>query len=347
MPPDTATANATQDIAARVEANLFDSEAEPLETEDNEVDEDAIELPESDDSDSEDDGSDDLSEMTDEELSLAAYLGLDDDRIIVGEDGSYLFNAIIDGETKQVPLKELAASYQLQGHVNNKSMALETERKQFEEVKGQVAMELQTRIQGVTKLGELAEAELVKEYQSIDWNRLRQEDPANWTALRQEYAERAQKVQQVKQLAIEEAERLQQESAQKFQQQAQEYFQSELKAMIVDNPDWANETVRKEKVGELRGFLTNYGFTDEDALGVNDHRLIRLIKDAHAYRSGLKAAEGKKVVGKTLPKFQKPGSSKVATANLAKARAAKAQKARIKSGGGNLNDVAAALVDRM
>ena len=225
-------------------------------------------------------------------------------------------------------------------------MAIEADRRQFEEVKSKVAMELHQRIQGVTKLGELAEQELVSEYQSIDWDRLRIDDPANWTALRQEYAERAQKIKQVQELSKQEAERLQQEAAEQYQAKAQEYFQGELAAMIKDNPEWADESVRQAKVGELRSFLTRYGFTEKDALGVNDHRLIRLIKDAKAYHSGLKAAETKKV-DKKLPKFQKPGSSKVVSANLAKARQAKAIKAKIKKSNGNVRDVAAAIVDRM
>jgi hypothetical protein len=345
---EPATEKSMQDNASDLEALLYPEaqEDEPIVTDDDEALDDGEDLPEDGDSDSEDDeGSDEEGlEQIAEDLSLAGYLGVDDERIVETEDG-YVLNAIIDGETKQVPLSELASSYQLQGHVNNKSMALETERKEFDEVKNQVAAELQQRLQGVSKLGELAEQELVGEYNSINWDTLRTEDPANWTALRQEYAERAQKIQQVQSLAKEEGERLQAEGQQKFRQEAGEYHARELKALIADNPTWADDTVRATKVGEIRSFLSNYGFTEEDAEGVNDHRLIRLIKDAQAYKSGKKAAETKRV-GKKLPKFQKPGGSRDTSANMANARKAKALKAKRKTSG-KVQDVAASILDRM
>ena len=70
----------------------------------------------------------------------------------------------------------------------------------------------------------------------------------------------------------------------------------------------------------------SYGFNEKDAQGINDHRLIRLIKDAQAYRNGKKVAESKRK-GKKLPKFQKPGGDRGNAADLASARKAKALKA--------------------
>ena len=347
MGSETATAPAAQDITSRIEQALYPQE--PAAIDETKVSKGGEDLPEDNDLESEEDegSTDELETIADdEELSLAAYLGVDDDRITISEDGQYLFNAIIDGETKQVPLKELTASFQLMGHVNNKSMALENERKEFAQVQAQVAAELTKRVEGATQLAMLAEKELVNEYESIDWQALRHQDPANWTALRQEYAERAQKIQQVKELVGQESQRLQQETAERFRMDAEKYFATQMKAMIEDNPTWADEKVRQEKVGEMKTFLKNYGFTDEDAMGINDHRLVRLIKDAQAFKAGLKAAEEKRVDGKKLPKFQKPGSSKLQSASLAKARQVKAQKGQLKKTG-NVNDLAAALVDRM
>jgi len=348
---NTATDESMQGVTDKLESILFErpNEEEPKQAEEDEGSEDAIvdELPEDADSDSEEDEGSDEEGLEDiaEDLTLAGYLGIDDERIVEGEGGQYMFNAIIDGETKPVPLSDLAASYQLQGHVNNKSMALETERKEFDEGKNQAIQELQQRVQGVSKLSELAEQELVGEYNSIDWDRLRTEDPANWTALRQEYAERAQKIQQVQKLSAEESQRIQAEQAEKFKVEADKYFAEQQRAMIADNPEWADNSVRTEKLSEIKHFLSNYGFTEQDAQGVNDHRLIRLIKDAQAYRSG-KAAVSKKRVKKDLPKFQKPGSNRGNAESLAKAREVKARKAKAKKTG-RVQDVAASILDRM
>lgn len=352
MDNDSATAQPAQDVTTRIEAALYPEEAtitdEPVVTEDEEVLEDAPleeELPEDDDSDSdEDEGSDE--DVSDEDATLAAYLGIDEDRLIVGDDGTVSFNAIIDGETKAVPLKDLAASYQLQGHVNNKSMALETERKDFEGVKTKVFDELKQRVEGVASLASLLEQELIGDYQKVDWEALRHSDPTEWVALRQEFADKASKIQKSKDLAGEEAARLAEQQKEEFNKNTSEMISYERSKMLEKNPEWADADKRKEALGNFKSFLTStYGYTPEDAERISDHRLIEVVKDAMAYRKGKKTAETKKV--KTLPKFQKPGAARTNSASLAKARAVKAKKAAVKKSGGSVQSVANALLDRM
>jgi hypothetical protein len=342
-----ATSNSEmQGVVDSIEEKLFPKSQESEQEEGEEVLEDDENLPEGDDADPDEGEDSDLEKIADgEDLSLADYLGIEEDRITQAEDGSYVFNAIIDGETKQVPLKELVANFQLQGHVNNKSIALENERKELQEVKNRVAQELTQRIDGAAKLSELAEQELIAEYKSIDWNTLRYQDPANWTALRQEYAERAQKIQQVQNLVGEERNRIVQEQQQQFAEQAQKHLQEQHALLIKDNPTWADPAVKAKEAGEIRSFLTQYGFTEQDAQGISDHRLIRLIKDAQAFKKGTKAAVEKRV-DKKLPKFIKPGSGRENSQSLVKARAAKALKVKVKETG-HIDDVAKLIENRM
>lgn len=347
MPPiETATEiNSAQDVEARIESSLYpeevvdDTPQEPIELEAEEVLDDAEELPEDDDStDDEEEGSDDY--------TLAKYLGVDEERIVVGEDGSVSLKAVIDGESKDVPLSELAKSYQLQGHVNNKSIALEAERKEFEGVKQQAAQEIQTRIQGVTALNKMAEDQLVGEYNNIDWDRLRSENPSEWSALRQEFSERAQQVQQTQALAGEELQRIQQEQQQVSQQQQQARLQSEFGKMLENNPNWADSAVRKSELDSMKTFLTDtYSFGEEDMQHVTDSRLVSLIQDAMKYRNN--SVAGQKKIVKPVPKFQKPGAQKASSANLAKARSVKAKRAAVKQSNGSISDVASLIADRM
>jgi hypothetical protein len=352
MDDNSATAQSAQDVTSRIEQALYPEtaqKAEPVVADDEEVVEDADELPDTDDSKSEEDeGSEDEpgDEFTDEELSLAAYLGVDEDRLIVGEDGQVMLNAIIDGETKAVPLKELAASYQLQGHVNNKSMALENERKEFEATRTNVVQGLQQRVEGVTKLASAIEDELIGDYKRIDWDALRASDPSEWSALRQEYAERARKIEEVKNLAIEESKRIQTEIQQKQMEAMQNHIAEQRAKMIEKNPEWADVNKRKEALVQIKSFLSStYGYSESDAENISDARLVELVKDAMAYRQGKKAVETKKV--KVVPKFQKPGASRIKSAQLAKARDIKAKKAAVRKSGGSIDSVANALLDRM
>lgn len=343
---DTAT-EVAQDIQDRVEEAIYPSEVEPLIDDNEGVLEDAEELPKDGDPDlDEEEGSeDDLEDIAAEDLTLAAYLGIDDDRLITDENGIVSINAIIDGEKTAVPLKDLVANHQLQGHVNNKSMALEAERKEFIEKRNQAYSDLLKRSEGVSKLGELAEAELVSEYNSIDWNRLRTEDPGNFAAIRQEYSEKAQKIQQVKVLAEEEQARVASQRNQEMQENADAYNKYQFDQMISDNPEWAEDSVRIANLTEIKNFIQDYGFTEDEAMGVTDHRLLRIIKDAKSYKLGKKVAE-KKRVGKALPKFQKPGAHQGNTASLSKARKVKSTIAKAKQTG-KVQDVANAILDRM
>lgn len=345
----TTTGQPAQDISSRVEEALFgrDNETELTETHDDVVDDSEEALLESDDTDSEDDdGSDDLEdELTEEDLTLAGYLGIDEDRLIVGEDGSVSFNALIDGESKAVPLSELAKSYQLQGHVNNKSIALQNERKEFEEQRDTVAQALQVKLEQVSNMTKLVEDQLLGDFNRIDWDRLRVENPSEWSALRQEYAEKAQKIQQMQSQISTGQSELQQKAQQEMQIKQQEYMQDQLQKLIAENPTWSDVEVMKTETTAIKSFLTEtYGFTEDDLQYVTDHRLVNVIKDALSFRKGKKAAEVK--ITKAVPKFQKPGAPKGNVKSLEKARSVKARKLAVKKNG-NVQNVANLLLDRM
>lgn len=348
-PIESATAGAAQDVESRIEEALFPQEQSNEDITDDAVIDDAETLPEDDDAeDAEiDDDSADLEEVSDEDVSLASYLGIDEDRLNVDDDGKVTFKAIIDGESKDVDLKELAKSYQLQGHVNNKSIALENDRKEFESTRDTTYTELKTRVEGIAGMHKAVETMLLEDYQSVDWDALRHQDPSEWAALREEFSAKARKLQQAKGLISEEAKRIEAEQAEQNTAKQNEYLQAQYQQMIQDNPAWEDQDVMTKDVGEIGTFLNKaYGFNDDDLRNLTDSRLMRLVRDAKAYREGTKKAEQKKVT-KGLPKFQKPGSQRTNAAALAKARAAKAQKKAIKDGGGSVNDIANSILDRM
>ena len=342
-----------QDITSRIEEKLYgkpqDVTPEPEELDDDEVlDDDLDDLPDDDDLDSDDDdGLKDLEDIAeDEELSLAEYLGVDEERIVADDDGNIALNTIVDGETKAVPLKDLVSSFQLQGHVNNKSIALENEKKEFENSRFQVANDLKEKMQNADALTQVLEEQVTSEFNSIDWNKLRHESPAEWSALRQEFSERANKIQTMQQNIRIESEGLATKNNEEFQYKMQVHLNSEMNKMIVDNPDWSDDVVREVEQTKLKTFLTTtYGFTEEDMASVSDHRLMRVLQDAKKYREGSKGVQEKKV--KKVPKFRKPGASKAKASAVAKARSVKAKRDAVKKGGGKTADIANLILDRM
>lgn len=332
-----------QDVQNRLEDKLFPQESEPSEEADDVVSEDEEILPEDDDTEEvEDEGSDDEAN----EASLADFLGVDDDRIIEREDGTVAINAIIDGETKQVDLKELVSSYQLQGHVNNKSIALENERKQFDEQKIQVSHEATQVLQNLDLLSNKIDEYIMGDYGSVDWDGMKADNPQEWSIRRQEFADKAQKLHQLKALIHQEGQKAFELQHQEMSRAAQEHMQNELKLLVQHKPEWADQERMKNDVSSMRNFLAeSYNFSEDELNMVQDHRLVKLALDAQAYRNGKKSAE-KKINKKSVPKFQKSGVSQQKSAQLSKARQVKAKKQQLKNTG-NISDAANLLLDRM
>lgn len=344
-----------QDVESRIEQALFGSD-------DADADDDAVlddgqaDLPEGDDAEADDDAEVDdevdpdaepEGEADDDDQTLASVLGIDDDKLAYDEEGNVVFNAVIDGEQQQVKMQDLVKSYQLEGHVNNKSIKLENDRKEFEGTRDKAYTELANRLESANQLLELATQSLTSEFQGIDWESLRMSDPAEWAALRQQFQERAQQIEQAKSLVGQNKGQLTEEQQQQEMQQRQQFMEQEINKMIADNPSWTDQNVMAKEVGEIGTFLNSeYGFSPEEVAGVMDSRLMRLVQDARNFRSGKQAAQKKKIPD-NIPKFRKPGSNNGNREQLAKARKVKAQKQAIRKTGGSVDAVAAAIADRM
>lgn len=342
----------TQDIESRLEQALFGND-------DAEADDDAAldddqsnDLPDGDDAEADDDAEVDddgeqQSESEDDEQTIASILGVDDDKLSYDEEGNVVFNAIIDGKSQPVSMSDLVKSYQLEGHVNNKSVALENDRRDFEQTRDKAYGELTTRLTTANRLLEMAEQNLTAEFQSIDWNGLRYTDPAEWSAQRQAFSERLGQIEAAKNQIKQSQDQVNSEQSEQDIQKQQQFIQGEVNKMIADNPSWADQSVMAKEVGEIGSFLqSEYGFSPEEIANSMDSRLMRLIQDAHKFRSG-KAAVKEKKIPDNVPKFRKPGQNNSKRAQTQKARQIKAQKAAIRKSGGSVDTIAASLIDRM
>ena len=336
-----------QGVEERIAASLFgnDGAAGNSNAVDKVVNEDDESLPPEDDTKPK--GTEPEDEVIDGDVTLASMLGLGDDQLEYDDQNNVVFNAIIDGESHKVPVSDLVKSYQLQGHVNNKSIALENDRKEFHATRDQAYGELTTRLQGLNQLIQLNEQTLLAEYNGIDWDSLRMTEPGEWAALQQQFNQRALQIQQVKDLAGQESQRLTQEQQQQQQKSLQDRAAGELQKMMADNPTWSDQTVMAKDIGEVGAFLRNqYGFTDQEIADNIDHRLMRMFKDAMAFHAGTKAITDKKIPA-NMPKFVKPGTGGGDRPSLQKARQVKETKQAIRKSGGSLDSVANALINRM
>lgn len=343
MPPiETTTTLSEGDVVKALEGQLYPEETQDTANVAPDQDVDSEVVQEDDTSTLEDDTEDDSEELGEEGRSLAEYLGINENDLIVKDDGTVLVNAKVDGEIVQAKLTDLVKSYQLESHIQRKSQELASQKKQIEESINSARQMIDQKLTQASSLTNYLEQQIISEYNSINWEQLKQTNPTEFVLKRQEFAERAQAVEKAKTLILQEKQQKDQELLQQEQEQFRQYLQSQAEQMIAKNPTWAIPEEREKAVGEITNFLTStYGFSAEDLNHVSDHRLVTLIQDAMAYHKGKKAVVNK-VNAKVVPKFQKPGRS----AQTSAARAAKEKRARLRATGSQ-TDLAAILVDKM
>lgn len=212
----------------------------------------------------------------------------------------------IDGEEMEVNLKDLVAGYQMERSYRQNTTALAEDRKGFESEKEQAASQIQAKFQEADAISANLEQQLMGEYQNIDWNQLEAQDREEWLVQRQKFSERAQQLQTVKsQIQGELQQRNEQLQAQQ-QTNFQNHLAQENEALLQAIPEWSDETVRGAEVTEMTSYLKQYGFSEDEANQISDHRIMRLIRDSYKGANKNQSIDVVKKKVKTLPKIVKP-----------------------------------------
>lgn len=212
-----------------------------------------------------------------------------------------LYEVRVDGEPQTVTLDELMNGYSRQSSFTKKSQALSEQRKEFETAQQQMAGEYQQiqaeRQQYVDSLQQVIEGSTANldQYQSVDWERLKVEDPLEWSIKRQEFSDAQNKIQATK---AEQAQAIQRSQAD-FQQQHQATLQQEHGKMVEALPDWADAEKQMEIATGIRNYATTQGFQKEELDSLSDHRSLLVLHKAKLYDDLQKAdVKGKKLKGK-------------------------------------------------
>lgn len=277
---------------------------------------------------SEDSTEEDESDEEDGDDTWESVLGLEEGQIDFDEEGNLRgVNVKVNGEQSTVKMNDLVAGYQNNKANTQKSQALAEERKTFDTQVQTVVQEYKTKLDNVEAMSTYLGEQLVSEFNGINWEQLRVENPAEYAAARQDYATRASELQQAQQAIQAERQQATMAEQQKFVQSQSSVVQEQRAKMLENNPTWNSPETFNKDMGEIKEFLGNqYGFTDQDFASVADARLIELVKDAKKFREGVKFAQKK--VQKPVPKFQKSvGKSRKAPSKLDKlTKAAKGAK---------------------
>lgn len=258
-PAEQPSEEVTEDVEA--EAETEEPEAEAEEAEDAEAESEAEESDEEEGDDPEEDDED--SEETDADL----------------------YTVKVDGEEVQVSLDDLKRGYSGQQYVQKGMREAADARKEAEAVYEQLAKERQQLTQFFNAVQQEGFSPPPQEPSKEQF----QNDPIGYMEAKlkydeemSSYNEKAHKFKQV------------------FEQQSQaeqaamaRYAEQEFKQLIAVEPDWGDKEKAKSRVSRLveKG-NEHYGYAESEVRGVMDHRAIRVLEDAIAYRE-LQSAKGK------------------------------------------------------
>lgn len=209
----------------------------------------------------------------------------------------------VEGETRNIALKDLQKSYQLEGAVAARLMQVTKDREAFTAEQAQVRAALKAAAEQTQALYQDAHDQLLAEYKGIDWKTLEQQDPGRAALLQQQYQTRANQIstrlQQLTQAKEAEARRAHEDYVKALPQQREK--------LLDLNPTWRDpakfEADRKVMIeyGKARGL------TDEQ-LNITDPIAVMILHDAARYRAieAAKPAVLKQV--RAAPQMARPGA---------------------------------------
>ena len=248
-------------------------------------------------------------------------------------DDAESYEVKIDGETVKVPLDELKAGYSRTQDYTRKTQELAKERsEQLQHLEG-------VRSQYVERL-EMAEQFLQSSLPQRPSDQLRKENPGEYAAQMEEWRDHVGQIQTVQS----ERQRAVQEQQQQWAAQEQVRLAEEQQRLVTAVPEWKDDSARQKGLTELQTYLQNeYGYSEQELAGVDDHRALLIAKKAAAYDKMMSEGGKKLKKAPVQDKPLEPGSRKrKAPSKTARKKAERAHN-RLKQTG-SVDDAAAALL---
>lgn len=206
----------------------------------------------------------------------------------------------IDGETQEVTLAEALNGYSRTQDYTRKTTELSEQRASFEQAVTEAEAELQSRATRLATLTQNLEKQLTGA--EPDWDRLLRENPQGYLQAQREWQ---QKTEALKGAQAERDRLVQQQTAQQ-QAQMQKHLEQEHKKMVTNWPELADP--KGQAASELRSYLVERGFNQQEIAALADHRMIGVLKDAIAAKKVQTATPEKKLVKPKPGPVIRPGT---------------------------------------
>ena len=210
----------------------------------------------------------------------------------------------VDGKTSQVPLKDVLKAYQLEQHVQQKSIAVSEAQKAWETERTQTQQALQGNLQTAQNLTQLARQQLLAEYKDVDWNKLRMENPLEWSVRNQDFQQKANALD----AQLNQINQFQQQQALQAQQAQAAQLPKERESMLEARPEWRDNTQFQAARSEISQYAQKMGFKPAELGSIFDHRYMLVLHDAARWAAlQAKSPEAVKRV-RAAPQQASPGA---------------------------------------
>jgi len=297
--------------------------------------------------DAEDENTESQIELSD----LAEYLGVEADKLDVDDSGAILVKTKIDGQEGVAKFSDLIKSHQLEGHLNKQNMEVVEAQKALDTQRTELESQVSAKLQETETLTQLAYGELTREFESIDWNSLRAEDPAEYAAQQRDFDARKQSITE----AYQKVQQDKHEQDVKQNQELQAHLQAEDQKLYQAIEGWDKPETAKKEFSEVMSYLqTAHGYSNENLYGVrdqngaivqpgiSDHKIVVMARKAMLYDQlqQTKPSITKKV--RKAPKIAKVGAIKAVDTDAKKHAELKN---KVKQSGGKIGSLAAYLLE--
>jgi uncharacterized phage infection (PIP) family protein YhgE len=247
----------------------------------------------------------------------------------------------VNGQENEVTLAEAFKGYQREADYTRKTQEVAEERRQLEaeqqkldEANQQWTQQMNEAIATV----DAATSAVLADFQSVDWDRLKVEDPTQFVIREREYQQRHAQLQQQKQAIVE-------HNAQVQQQRMAEMLPKEQAALKAAIPEWHDESVFESERKDIADYAIKQGYSKEQIDGLVDHKAVVMLRKAMLYDKAMSKPEPEPVkkVTRKITKSLKPGARTNAT--TVKQDALEKARKRLKRTGSE-RDMAAVLLER-
>ena len=244
----------------------------------------------------------------------------------------------IDGKDTEVTEDELLSGYSRQADYTRKSQVLAEQRKKMDEELAATQQERQQYQSQLEQFNLQADSKL-EEFKSVDWTKLKEEDPMEYALKRDQYRE----LQENKRLVAEEQQNLAQKQQAEMQTKWNEELARQQEVMAQRLPEWNDPEKGPKLKQNIKSFAMKKGFTEQEVDSLIDARSVDVLHKAMLYENLLEAKINQKKA-KVVPKVQKPGTP--STKSEVNSEKVKQTRARLKKTG-RVDDAALAIKSLM